>query len=30
MDFLETFSPIVKASTIRFVFALAATKGWCV
>lgn len=28
VDFLETFSPVVKASTIRFVFALAATKSW--
>lgn len=27
VNFLETFSPVVKASTIRFVFALAASKG---
>lgn len=27
VDFLETFSPVVKASTIQFMFALAATRG---
>lgn len=28
VDFLETLCPVVKTSTIRFVFSLAATKGW--
>ena len=28
VDFFETFSPVVKASTIRIVFTLAVSKGW--
>lgn len=28
IDFLETFSPIVKASTIRVVLIVAASLGW--
>ena len=28
MDFFETFSPVVKASTIRIIFILAVSKGW--
>lgn len=30
VDFLETFSPVIKASTIRFVFALAPTRNWTI
>ena len=28
VDFFETFSPVVKVSTIRIVFTLAVSKGW--
>ena len=28
IDFIETFSPVVKASTIRIIFTLAVTRGW--
>lgn len=28
VDFHETFSPVVKFTTLRFMFALAATRGW--
>ena len=28
VDFSETFSPVVKASTIRVVFTLAVSRGW--
>lgn len=28
VDYLETFSPVIKSSTIRFVFFLAATRHW--
>ena len=28
VDFFETFSPVVKASTIRIIFILAVSKGW--
>lgn len=28
IDFQETFSPVVKASTVRFVFSIAATRNW--
>ena len=28
MDFSKTFSPVVKASTIRIVFTLAVAQGW--
>ena len=28
VDFLETFSPVMKASTIRIVFTLVVSKGW--
>ena len=28
VDFFETFSPVVKASTIRVIFSLAVTHGW--
>ena len=30
IDFNETFSPVVKASTIRIVFTLAVTHGWSI
>lgn len=30
VDFLETFSHVVKSATLRIVFSLAATKGWYV
>lgn len=30
IDFLETFSPVVKSTTIRLVFTLAATRKWSV
>ena len=28
VDFFETFSPVIKPSTIRVVFTLAVTHGW--
>ena len=28
VDFFETFSPVVKASTIRIIFTLAVSRGW--
>ena len=28
VDFSETFSPVIKASTIRIVFTLAVSRGW--
>ena len=28
MDFFETFSPVVKASTIRIIFTLVVSRGW--
>ena len=28
VDFFETFSPVVKASTICIIFILAVSKGW--
>lgn len=28
VDYFETFSPVVKASTIRFIFTLDVTRGW--
>lgn len=28
VDYMETFSPVVKFTTIRLVFTLAATRGW--
>ena len=28
VDFLDTFSPVVKSSTVRVVFSLAVTNGW--
>ena len=28
VDFSKTFSPVIKASTIRIVFTLAVSRGW--
>ena len=28
IDFFETYSPVVKASTIRVIFTLTVTYGW--
>ena len=28
IDFIETFSPVVKASTIRIILTLTMTRGW--
>ena len=28
LDFNETFSPIIKPATVRFILSLAATSGW--
>lgn len=28
VDFLETFNPMVKPSTIRVIFSLAVKNGW--
>lgn len=30
VDFVETFSPVVKFTTIRLIFTLAASRGWSV
>lgn len=30
LDYLETFSPIIKYTTIRTILSLATMSGWCV
>lgn len=30
VDYVETFSPVVKFSTIRLIFTLVASKGWTI
>ena len=29
LDYHDTFSPVVKAATVRLVLALAVSRGWC-